>query len=263
MSPRINVDNVKFFYGRSLILDGISLTFAASGVIALMGANGSGKTTLLKLLLGILKPRSGNIYLNEKPLQAHTPYQLSRKVSYVPQAHHCAFPYSVFEIVMMARQSQYGPFGRTNANDRTIANQALERLGITNLTHHIYSELSGGERQLVLIARALAQQTKVIVMDEPVSGLDYGNQIRLLEETTKLARDGLMIIKSTHHPDHALMVADRIIMIHEKRVLAQGPPKDVINEQNMRLLYQINTTVMKNETDSWVRPQRFTHYNQQ
>jgi iron complex transport system ATP-binding protein len=165
-------------------------------------------------------------------------------ISYVAQAHHCAFPYSVFEIVMMGRENRLGCFGRANQEDRDAANKALERLGVFELKNRIYSELSGGERQLILIARALAQDTEIIIMDEPVSGLDYGNQMRLLEETAKLADSGLMIIKSTHYPDHALMVADDVMMLHDGKLYARGKPEHVIDSHSMNKLYRTKVSLV-------------------
>ncbi len=256
MNCTLEINDLSFGYRKNTVIDNISFTLDSAGVTALLGANGSGKTTLLKLLLGILKPKKGTILLNGKPVSEYHPVDLASTVAYVAQAHHCVFPYTVRQIVMMGREARHGYFGKTGQHDRDAAMTALERMGIADLTERIYSELSGGERQLVLIARALAQQPKLLIMDEPVSGLDYGNQMRLLEETAKLAEEGLMIIKSTHYPDHALMVADNVIMLHDGKIYAKGEPEHVIIEESMYKLYKTRVNLVKHGEQTWLCPQR-------
>ncbi len=240
----VRVENLGFRYRRDYVLDDVSFSAAAGEVTAVMGANGCGKTTLLKLLLGLLRPERGSIFVDNRLVNDYSPHKLARKIAYIPQAHSSPFPYSVRELVAMGREAVRGCFFRRGARDREMVEEALDRMGISGLAERIYSELSGGERQLVLIARALVQETPVIVMDEPVNGLDFGNQVRLLEIVRSLADDGLAIIKSTHFPEHALMCADHTVLIHNRKLLADGRPRDTITPANMKKIYNIDIRMM-------------------
>ncbi|MFH1135800.1 MAG: ABC transporter ATP-binding protein [Pseudomonadota bacterium] len=240
---RVRAEGVSFGYTNKIIITDVSITVNQGEIVSLLGPNGSGKTTLLKILLGLYRPQDGTVHLDGHPILSFKPRALARKIAYVPQTQRLSFAYRVLDMVLMGRLPHHSFFSRYSARDEAIALDALGRLSIAHLKDCRYSEISGGERQLTLIARALAQGAGVLVMDEPLNGLDYGNQIRLLEQICGLARDGCSIIKSTHFPDHALWIADRAVMIKEGVVAANGKPADVINEEALRKLYNAEIVV--------------------
>ncbi len=241
---KVRAQNVAFGYNGSLVLHDISLNIETGYVISLLGPNGSGKTTLLKVLLGLYKPDSGRVLLEGKPMSEMTPRQLARKIAYVPQTHRMSFAYTVFEVILMGRTSHTSFFSRYSKEDYEVAEQALERLSISKLKDRVYTEISGGERQLTLIGRALAQGADTLVMDEPLNGLDYGNQIKLLECIADLAQEGYTFIKTTHFPDHALWVSNRVVLMHQGRIVADGPTEAVINEHNISDLYNRDIAIL-------------------
>ncbi|PMR78809.1 ABC transporter ATP-binding protein [Billgrantia endophytica] len=227
------------------VLDGVDLTLAPGDILALLGANGAGKTTLLRCLLGLLRPHAGGISLDDVPLATLSRRALARRIAYVPQVHAAPFPYSVREVVGLGRLPHHGPFAAPSEADRAAVEAAIDQLGIGALAKRPYTELSGGERQLTLIARALAQGARLLIMDEPVSGLDFGHQMRLLERLERLAADGYGILKTTHHPDHALACASRVALLHEGRIEADGPPAEVLSPQAIRRLYRVDVEILR------------------
>ncbi|MDD2467983.1 MAG: ABC transporter ATP-binding protein [Desulfobulbus sp.] len=243
MNPLLQALALRFAYRERIILDDISLDFQAGEVVSLLGPNGSGKTTLLKTLLGLLKPQSGMIYFEGRLLQSYSRSALAKRIAYVPQVHREAFAYSVEDVVLMGRMPYHGLFSTYSQEDRKIATAAMARLDILKLKDRAYTEISGGERQLTMIARSIAQGAGVFIMDEPVNGLDYGNQMRLLADINGLAKDGLTFIMTTHFPDHALMTADRVILFNSGTVIADGRPEDVITRDSLRDLYRIEVNV--------------------
>ncbi|WP_035216367.1 ABC transporter ATP-binding protein [Desulfobulbus elongatus] len=244
MSALMQTLGVNFAYRGRKVLHDISLDFRAGEVVSLLGPNGSGKTTLLKVLLGLLMPQSGFVHFEGRLLQSYRRTELAKRMAYVPQVHREAFAYTVEEVVLMGRMPYHGFFSTYSAQDRVLAQTAMAKVGIGHLQDRPYTEISGGERQLTLIARALAQGADVFIMDEPVNGLDYGNQMRLLSDIVGLAREGLTFIMTTHFPDHALMTADRVILFREGAVLADGHPAAVVTTGSLQELYRIEVKVM-------------------
>ena len=240
MTALIKVQQLSFSYRRREVLSGLDLSVSEGSVLALLGPNGSGKTTLLKLILGLLKPSHGNVLLNGRSIHALPQRELARQVAYVPQVHKEAFAYRVFDVVLMGRMPHKSFFSRYGKADQAIAIEALEKLGIEHLAERPYTEISGGERQLALIARAMAQGARVFVMDEPTNGLDYGNQVRLLERLKALSSDGYTFVFSTHHPDHAMAVADRVVMMRTGVIAHDGPVYDTINQASLMDLYNVD-----------------------
>lgn len=234
-----SIEGLTFSYGRHTVLKRLNLTIEERGVVALLGANGSGKTTLLKLLMGLLKPLTGKITLKGKNLADYSRRELAREVAYVPQTHREAFGYTALEVVLMGRTPHRSFLSRYGASDERIAWEALERMGVERLAFRPYTEISGGERQLVLVARALAQQARVFIMDEPTNALDFGNQVRLLERVAKLADDGYSFIMTTHHPEQALSIADRVVTLQSGSVLHDGTPDATVTRPHMAELYSI------------------------
>lgn len=221
------------------MLTGASLSLQPGELVSLLGANGAGKSTLLRLLMGFIKPDKGCVQLAGKPLHSYPRRTLARHLAYVPQAHIMPFPYSVHEVVMLGRLPATGLSKAPGNSDIEIVDTVLERLGIAHLSRRIYTEISGGERQLVLIARALAQDARILVLDEPMSGLDYGHQLRLLERLQLLAAEGYTVVKTTHHPEHALLASTRVALLHNGRIEADGMPASVVTPAAIEQLYGV------------------------
>ena len=221
----------------------ITLAAGPGAVLCLLGPNGSGKTTLFKTLLGLLPARGGRVHLSGQPLEHLSRAQIARRVAYVPQAHAAPFAYSALEVVLMGRTARLGLFAQPGEADLKAARTALARLHIEALAEADYSRLSGGQRQLVLIARALAQETSVLIMDEPTASLDFGNQTLVLREVAGLAADGLTVILSTHDPDHAFAVGTDTALLHEGRVRATGAPAAALTPDALSSVYGVDVRV--------------------
>jgi iron complex transport system ATP-binding protein len=224
---------------------GIDFALARGEVLCLLGPNGGGKTTLLRTLLGLLPPKAGSVFLEEKPLEESSRQDIARAVGYVPQAHAGAFAYTVRDMVLMGRTAHLGLFSTPSAGDREAARSALEALGISALADRAFTEISGGERQLALVARALAQAPTVLVMDEPTASLDFGNQVRVLGHVRKLAAQGIAVLMSSHQPDHALQIADRALLLGEGKSLALGAPREVVHSESLRRLYGVDVRIVQ------------------
>jgi len=221
----------------------IDLHVRAGEVLCLLGPNGSGKTTLFKTLLGLIEKRSGDVLVGGSSLAGISRKDLARKVAYVPQAHNAQFPYKVLDMVLMGRTAHLGLFAQPTSTDRRAATAALERLGISDLAEAEYTRISGGQRQLALIARALAQEAPAIVMDEPTASLDFGNQVLVLKEVSNLASRGLAVVLSTHDPDHAFMIGDRVALLSGGRLIADGPPADVLDPRRLQDVYGVSVAI--------------------
>jgi iron complex transport system ATP-binding protein len=245
LKPLIKVEGVSFGYTQKTVLNDITFGISEGEIVTLLGPNGCGKSTLIKIILGLLRPVKGRIFFNGKDIARLSSKFLAKEIAYVPQIHKSSFPYTVMDVVLMGRIPHKTFFFKYSKSDMAIANDAIERLSIPHLADRAYTEISGGERQLTLIARALAQGAKTFIMDEPASGLDYGNQLILLDQTIKLSREGYTFIKSTHSPEHALWVADRAIMIKNGSIMADGKCDDIIDNNNLFNLYNARVNVLK------------------
>ncbi len=221
----------------------IALAAAPGDVLCLLGPNGCGKTTLFKTLLGLLPARGGTVLLDGAPLSALSRQDIARRMAYVPQAHVSPFAFSAAEVVLMGRTAHLGPFAQPGGTDRAAAREALARVGMAGFAEADYTRLSGGQRQLVMIARALAQETPILVMDEPTASLDFGNQMRVLEEVARLAEDGFCIVLSTHDPDHAFAVGSKVVLMHDGRILTSGAPVDALTPEALSAVYGITVSV--------------------
>jgi iron complex transport system ATP-binding protein len=232
-----------FGYPGKPVGHGVDLTVAPGDALCLLGPNGAGKTTLFKTLLGLLPPLGGEIRIGGAPLKRLSRREIAQRIAYIPQAHTPPFPFAVRDVVLMGRTARLGPFESPGRADRDAAERALDLLGIAALAYADYTRISGGQRQLALIARALAQETPLLVMDEPTASLDFGNQALVLRQIRRLVDRGFGLVLSTHDPDHAFACATRVMLLHDGGALAEGTPEDVLTPDHMRRLYGVTVTI--------------------
>ena len=237
----IQLENIQCGYGKKVVLSGINVTIEQGAITCILGRNGSGKTTLFKTILGMLVPLEGSVLLNGKSVSAYSHKELAKVISYVPQAHGTPFSFTVLDVVLMGQyahiESLLGIPGKKN---REVALACIETLGITNLTYKHFSKLSGGEKQMVLIARAMAQQPMFIAMDEPTSNLDLGNQSTVLQLAQLLKKQGYGVIMNTHAPEQALNYADYVILLQDGGVKVAGNPKTIMLPGVISEIYNTN-----------------------
>ncbi|PNS01317.1 ABC transporter [Petrotoga miotherma DSM 10691] len=244
----ISIKNISFSYDtvRDTIKN-ISFTLNKGELIALLGPNGSGKTTILKCLNGTLKPKTGEIYIENHNIKNLSYKEIAKFISVVPQEHSAIFSYLVIDIVAMGI-TPYLSFGRMpTKKDYRTAYTKLEFFNIQHLAEKNYNQLSGGEKQLVLIARALMQNTDYLIMDEPTSHLDFKNQHLLMKELKKLSENGKSVITALHDPNLALRFCDRIIMVKNGEVIFSGENTKVMNPHNLQILYDAPVSMNKVE----------------
>jgi iron complex transport system ATP-binding protein len=260
LMPLVLVDGVGYGYTRTPVLEDVSLAIDPGEIVSLLGPNGSGKTTLLKIILGLLRPQNGRVLLEDADVARMSPKFLARRMAYVPQLHRTAFAYRVLDVALMGRMPHKSLFFQYSKSDERLAIACLERLGIGHLKDRPYTDISGGERQLTLIARALTQGADIFVMDEPVNGLDYGNQIRLLAQISDLAKEGYTFIKTTHFPDHALWLSDRVVMLKSGKVITDQSAAKAVTDQNLYELYGTKVNVVYMEGGGMIcMPQAMRH----
>ncbi|PTM40549.1 ABC transporter ATP-binding protein [Bosea sp. 124] len=241
----LKASGLAYGYRERLIGRDIALSLARGEVLALLGPNGSGKTTLLKTLLGLLPARDGTLTLDGAPLAALSPPQRARALGYVPQAHAGTFAFTVLAVVLMGRSAHGNIFAAPSARDHAVAHAMLARFGIAHLAERPYTLISGGERQLVLIARALAQEPAYVILDEPTASLDFGNQGRVMSEIRRLAAEGLGVLFTTHDPNQALRHADRVMMIRDGQALASGPADALLTPDRLEQLYGVSIETVR------------------
>lgn len=211
----------------------------------MLGPNGCGKTTLFKCIMGIFQPSGGDVQVYGQSLRSMSRQENAHNIAYIPQVHTPTFNYSVFDVVLMGRACYVGNHMSPRKQDHEIVWQALETMNITHLAQKGYAEISGGERQLVLIARALVQQSKILVMDEPTSNLDYGNQVGVLQEVRNLCdQQGHLIIMSSHNPDHAFSYASKVLIMKDGQVLSYGAPSQVVDSRNLESIYRVKIDLL-------------------
>ena len=248
----LEVENLRCGYGRKHpieIVHGVSFTCDTGEFLCIIGANGCGKTTTLKAVMGLLPALSGTVRINGEDISKMPERDLARHFAYIPQAHTPPFPFSVADVVLMGRTPYVNRLARTTARDRQVAYGALELLGIQELSDVAYTTLSGGQQQLVLIARALTQQSDILIMDEPTAALDFGNQQLVLSRMHMLSRLGKAVIMVTHDPDHALFCADRVVVMDKGVVAHEGSSDDCITADIIRRIYNTEARVMDVEVE--------------
>ena len=239
----LGVENVSFSYKDRTVLDDISFTVHSGSMTAVLGPNGVGKSTLFKCILGLLTDYRGKVTISGTETKNLAAEKLAALAAYIPQSHDTAFNFSVFDMVLMGTTARLRGFRVPSDEQSEITCQALERLNISFLKDRDYRKISGGERQLVLIARALAQKADVLIMDEPTANLDYGNSLRVLEQMRSLADQGYTILFSTHSPDQVFLYADRVLALSNQKILADGTPKGTISAGLIKTLYGVDVVV--------------------
>lgn len=237
--------DIDFRYGSRCVLDRAGLRLSGGEVVALLGRNGAGKSTLLRILLGLLRPQGGRVQLDGRPLHHHARRELAARLAYLPQAHVSPFPYPVRDIVLMGRLPANGWLSAPGRADIDAADALLSRFGIRHLAERPYTEISGGERQLALLARAMIQGARMLIMDEPMAGLDYGRQLQLLQHLRSLARDGYAVLLTTHHPEQALLAASRVAVLVDGRIVADGAADVIVTPQTIRVLYGVDVAAFR------------------
>ena len=241
---RLEAHDLRFGYNpEHPVLNGVELSYESPGVLCILGTNGTGKSTLLRNLIGELSPLSGTVVLNGKPISSYRAPELARHFAYLAQMHTPTFSYPVVDVVTMGRTSRIGYLASPSTSDVDFAREQLAYLGIEHLANRPYTDISGGERQLVMIAAALAQEPEALLLDEPTSHLDFGNQYRFVELVARLRDRGVGVLMTTHYPDHALMLDCPCAVLSQGRILCVGPAREVISSQTMSELYGIPVTV--------------------
>ncbi|MBQ6100402.1 MAG: ABC transporter ATP-binding protein [Methanobrevibacter sp.] len=239
------VKNVSFSYDGEEIFSDISFSIDRGDVLCILGPNGTGKTTLIKCLNGLHDIDSGEILINGKNIKKLSFREISKHIGYIPQSHVPSFPFKVLDVVIMGRAPYLNLGESPKQKDKEIALNALKTLGIEHLKDKEYTNLSGGERQLVFLARVLCQQPDILILDEPTSHLDFGNQIKLLEIIDNLASSGLSIIMSSHFPDHAFLSSTKVAILKNRQFIDFGTPDDVVTEENLKKAYSIDVRLIE------------------
>ncbi len=243
----LETKNLGFSYGDTKILNDVNFRAYQGQLVALIGPNGAGKSTLFKCILKFLHGYSGQILLDGRDMKKMSRPQIARNIAYIPQTSVPVFNYRVVDIVLMGLTGGLKPLESPKHHHVEKAKAVLEDMGIFHLAERGYGQISGGERQLVLLARAIIQDAKILVMDEPTANLDYGNQFRVMEKIRDLVDNGYTIIISTHNPEHALLFAEKAFVLQGGEVKAAGPSRKVLTEELMQELYDVEVRLMDAE----------------
>ncbi len=233
----LELQDVSCGYDGDPVLEHVTFAVRPGQVCCVLGRNGVGKTTLFSSILRTQPLLSGRVLIGGDDASALAPAQLAKRVAYVPQAHTPPFPFTVLDVVEMGRTAHLGVTAAPGKQDKELALHALNSLGIAQLYDRLYTQISGGERQLVLIARALVQQAPLLIMDEPTASLDYGNQLDILAHVRKLANDGNSVLMTTHSPDQVFQCADAVLAVMGNEEYAFGKPEDVMTAELLSKLY--------------------------
>jgi iron complex transport system ATP-binding protein len=245
MSKILDIKNAEFSYnGKKSIFRNVNISVNRGDVLCILGPNGTGKSTLIKCMNSLLKIKSGKILLKDKNIYSINKTELAKIMAYIPQSNGSTFAYSVLDIVLMGRAPHLSLTSVPGKNDYRIAEEALGSLGILFLKDKAYTEISGGERQLVLMARAIAQQPEILLLDEPTSHLDFGNQIRILKVINELSKRGLSVIMTSHFPDHAFLSSNKVAIMNQGTIIEMGKPEAVVTEENMKQAYGIDVKIL-------------------
>ena len=257
MNPAIQTNNLTFAYKDKPVLDGVSISIESGEMVGILGPNGSGKTTLLKIFSAVLKGR-GEVKLNGKNIQIYGKRELSRLFAMVPQESHIFFPYTVAEIVLMGRASHHSPLALEGKRDLELARTSMELTDSLPFSNRYLHELSGGEKQRVIIARALAQEPQILLLDEPSAFLDLKHQVQVFELMRRLNREhNLTIVAALHDLNLAALFFPRLVMLRDGKVYRDGSPKEVLTQETIEEIYGIKVRVEQDTSNQ--RPQIFVY----
>nr|WP_314668254.1 ABC transporter ATP-binding protein [uncultured Oribacterium sp.] len=245
----LSVNHASCGYGNTAVLEDVSLSLKQGEIVCILGPNGIGKTTLFRTLLGFLPLLKGEIFLDGKAKSLISSKEFAQNVGYVPQGQDAPFPYSVKDVVVMGRAAHLKNFASPGLKDYQMAYQVMEMLNISYLRNKIYTRISGGERQMVLISRALIQEPKLLLMDEPTANLDFGNQVSVLQCISRLRKKGLGVLMTTHNPDHAFLCCDRVILLTKEGKVLEGPVDEIVTEENLKLAYGVDIKISSTVND--------------
>ena len=244
MNNLISIQDAAFSYEDTNIFAGLNFDVRSGELLCLMGANGCGKTTLLRCINGSLRLKKGKVLLGDKDITTMTATDVAKRIGFVFQDTTAPFPYPVIDIVCMGRAPHLGLVSTPSSADMKIAEEALNMVGMLHLKDRPFTNISGGQRQLVAIARTIAQQPEIILFDEPTSHLDFKNQALVLEMASRLAKQGFSVVMSSHLPDHALLYSNRVALMKDGKFIALGSPDKVINEENLKSAYDIEVRIL-------------------
>ncbi|MCL2678610.1 MAG: ABC transporter ATP-binding protein [Clostridiales bacterium] len=230
--------------GRS-VLENVNFTVETGEICVLLGPNGVGKSTLFKSILFLIPPQGGDICIDNEDISRWSYSKRAEYMSYVSQFHVPPFPYEVKDVVLLGRLNSVGYFGQPTKDDYDIAEAAMEDMGVLHLRDKPYTEISGGERQLVMIARALAQEPAFLIMDEPTANLDYGNMVKVINKIRSLKSKGLGVIMTTHWPDQAFMCESNVVLLQRHNPLLFGTATNIITERNLKEAYGVDVNVVE------------------
>ena len=239
----LSVNDLSFSYRSREVLKDVSFTVKSGELVSVLGPNGVGKSTLFRCILQLLTDYTGTVSVNGADARTLSQRELASHIAYIPQIHRPAFGFTVLDTVLMGVTGRHGPLVKPTKAHTETAMETLERLSIAELAYRNYSQLSGGEQQLVLIARAMSQKADILIMDEPTSALDYGNQMRVLAQVRRLADEGYSVLLSTHNPQHALTFSDAIIALADRHIAACGAPEKVLTAELLEKLYGIRVSI--------------------
>jgi iron complex transport system ATP-binding protein len=243
MDTLLVLNNGSFGYGERMIFSGLDFSVSRRDVLCILGANGCGKTTLLRCLNGALKLKTGKVLVDNVDITTMSAVDIARNMGFVFQEHSAPFPFSVVEVVRMGRSPYLPIFGHPSLRDSILAEQALDMVGMLHLKDKPYTQISGGERQLVLIARTLTQEPKIVLMDEPTSHLDFKNQTLVLKMVNMMAENGMTVIMTSHLPNHALQYSNKVVMMNGGNFIASGHPEETMTEERLKETYGINVKI--------------------
>lgn len=247
MELMLEVKSLAFSYGNRPVFKNISFSLKKGEIMCILGPNGAGKSTLIKCIAGILKPDNGSVFIQGEDTVSLGVRGIARNIGYVPQQNEVVFPFTVLDFVVMGRAPHLSMFASPGAEDIKLAKESLATVGISDLTERPVAKLSGGQSQMVLIARALVQKPALLLLDEPTSHLDFGNQILVLETVQKLASLGMSIVMNTHMPDHAFLLGDRAAALSGGRLVAVGKVETVVTSKIMSSVYGVNVAIREIE----------------
>lgn len=252
----LKICEISYSFKDKIALNNIKFDIKKAEILSILGANGSGKSTLLRCIMGLLK-YNGRVFLKEQDIKKYNTKEKAKLLAYVPQTSFMPYDFSVLEVVLMGRfhSSSFG--FNYSKNDIEICINALEKLGLQDFKDRVFNRLSGGEKQLVMLARSLAQKSEIIILDEPLSALDIGNQMRILELLENLKNENITIIQTTHNPEHALRISSKVLWLDKGEMLSFGKPKEVITQERIEQIYSIKSQFLQHLGREFFLPLNF------